>query len=310
MTLRSEPLPVSDELAALITEWKNWLRDIKRASRHTIVSYQNDLRHFCEFLSAHQGGKVSLKDLEKLEPRDIRSWLAARMEGYEASSTARALSTLKSFFRWLEKQGKIKNEAVFHIRSPKIKKAIPKALAEEQSAAALAAIGSQHEEEWLGKRDLALLTLIYGCGLRISEALSITPQHIGGDVLLITGKGNKQRQVPVLPIVKEAIADYMSSCPYPLTPSLPLFLGARGKKLDAAIFQRELKKLRAAINLPDTATPHAFRHSFATHLLSAGGDLRSIQELLGHASLSTTQRYTHVDSKRLMDAYKSAHPRA
>src|SRR5690606_9606774 len=148
---------------------------------------------------------------------------------------------------------------------------------------------SQHKEEWVNKRDLALLTLIYGCGLRISEALSLAPKDVGGEALMITGKGNKQRQVPMLPIVRLAIEDYLSSCPYPLTPASPLFLGVRGKTLDAAIFQRELKKLRQSINLPDTATPHAFRHSFATHLLSAGGDLRSIQELLGHASLSTTQ---------------------
>lgn len=303
-------LPVTDELAQAIAEWQSWLKDIKRASKHTAVSYQNDLGHFFRFLSGYYGGKLKLAALEKLEPRDIRSWLASRLNEYEPASTARALSTVKSFFRWLEKQNKIKNEAIFHVRSPKLKKAVPKALAEEQSEAALAAIGSQHEQEWLNKRDLALLTLIYGCGLRISEALAVTPKDVEGDTIRITGKGNKQRQVPVLPIVKTAVEEYIASCPYKMTASSPLFFGARGKKLDAAIFQRELKKLRAAIGLPDSATPHAFRHSFATHLLSAGGDLRSIQELLGHASLSTTQRYTHVDTKRLMDAYKSAHPRA
>ncbi len=310
MTSRSEPLPVSDELAKLARDWEHWLTDVKRASNHTVVSYQHDLGQFLGFLSQHQGGKVTLKELEKLAPRDIRSWLASRLSEYEATSTARALSTIKSFFRWLEKQGKLKNEAVFHIKSPKIKKPLPKALAEEQSAAALANIGSQHKEEWLNKRDLALLTLIYGCGLRISEALSLRPTDAQGESLVITGKGNKQRVVPVLPIVREAIADYVKSCPYTLETSSPLFLGKRGKALDPAIFQRELRLLRRAIGLPESATPHAFRHSFATHLLSAGGDLRSIQELLGHASLSTTQRYTHVDTKRLLASYKGAHPRA
>jgi len=307
--LANSTLPVSDELAKLSSEWESWLQDIKRASKHTIISYQNDLRQFFGFLSEHLGGKVSLKHLEAVEPRDIRSWLASRMGNFEAASTARALSTIKSFFRWLEKQGKLKNEAVFHIRSPKIKKPLPKALAEEQSAAALAGIG-EHKEEWIRKRDLALLTLIYGCGLRISEALGLTHGAMPADSLVITGKGNKQRVVPVLPVVKEAIEDYLKACPFTFEADSPLFLGKRGKKLDAAIFQRELRLLRVSLGLPESTTPHAFRHSFATHLLSAGGDLRSIQELLGHASLSTTQRYTHVDRDRLQKAYKAAHPRA
>jgi len=296
-------------LAALVGEWEGWLRDVKRASRYTIISYQNDLRQFFGFLSEHLGGKVTLKHLENIEPRDIRAWLASRMNDFEAASTARALSTIKSFFRWLEKQGRLKNEAVFHIRSPKIKKPLPKALAEEQSAAALAGIG-EHKEEWIRKRDLALLTLIYGCGLRISEALGLLRGAMPADSLVITGKGNKQRVVPVLLVVKEAIEDYLKACPFSLEADSPLFLGKRGKKLDAAIFQRELRLLRASLGLPESTTPHAFRHSFATHLLSAGGDLRSIQELLGHASLSTTQRYTHVDRDRLQKAYKAAHPRA
>ncbi len=259
----------------------------------------------------HLGAEVAVDDLKNLEARDIRAWLASRLEHFEAASTARALSTVKSFFRWLEKQGAIKNAAIFHIRSPKIKKSLPRALAETQAAEALSAIGTQHEEEWINKRDLALLVLIYGCGLRISEALSLRYGDIPeGDALIITGKGNKQRMVPVLPVVKEAIADYVSACPYPFIPATPLFLGQRGKALDPAIFQLQLRKLRRAIGLPESATPHAFRHSFATHLLSAGGDLRSIQELLGHASLSTTQRYTHVDKERLLKAYGEECPSA
>jgi len=304
-------LPVSSDLNKAITAWEEWLRHGKHASKHTLVSYHTDLRHFIEFLSGHQGGRVGFKHLQNLEAKDFRSWLASRAGEFEATSTARALSTLKSFYRYMEKQSHIKNDAIFHIRGPKLKKSLPKALGEDQSQQALQTIGTQHEEEWVNKRDLALLVLIYGCGLRISEALSLhfkdAPKE---DSLRIIGKGNKERIVPVLPVVKAAIEEYISACPYPFSPDSPLFLGKRGKALDPAIFQLQIRKLRAALHLPDTVTPHAFRHSFATHLLSAGGDLRSIQELLGHASLSTTQRYTHVDKTRLMNAYKNAHPRA
>jgi integrase/recombinase XerC len=233
------------------------------------------------------------------------------MHDFEGASNARALSTVKSFFRYLEKDTGMENAAVFHIRSPKIKKSIPKALAEGQAEQALGEIKTMSKEEWINKRNLALLTLIYGCGLRISEALSLNYKDFPkGDSITILGKGNKQRAVPVLPVVKAAIEEYVAACPYPFEAKTPLFLGSRGGALDPAIFQRELRKLRTALGLPESTTPHAFRHSFATHLLSAGGDLRSIQELLGHASLSTTQRYTHVDKERLMNAYKNAHPRA
>lgn len=297
---------VTDE----VEDWLQWMGQVRVASRHTLVSYRNDIDHFLAFMSEHLGGRVTLKALTQLEARDFRAWLASRTSDFEASSSARALSSVKSFFRRLEKLGKAENAAIFHIRGPRIKKSLPKALAEDQAASMLSRIG-EHTEEWVGKRDLALLVLIYGCGLRISEALSLSykdrPQH---DVLTITGKGNKQRQVPVLPMVRFAIAEYEEACPYPFSPETPLFLGQRGKKLDPAIFQKTLRTLRAQLGLPESTTPHAFRHSFATHLLSAGGDLRSIQELLGHASLSTTQRYTHVDRDRLMKAYKDAHPRA
>lgn len=304
-------LPVAADLQKSMSDWEEWMRHARRSSEHTIISYQNDLRHFCEFLAQHLGGKVSLSQLKSLEARDLRAWLATRAGEYESTSNARALSTVKSFFRYLEKQGAIENAAVFHIRSPKIKKSLPKALAEEQAGQAMSTIGTQHKEEWLNKRDLALLTLIYGCGLRISEALSLTYKDIPkGNTISVIGKGDKQRQVPVLPIIKEAIADYVANCPHHFEAGTSLFLGKQGKKLDPAIFQLQLRKLRAQLNLPESTTPHAFRHSFATHLLSSGGDLRSIQELLGHASLSTTQRYTHVDKERLLKAYEAAHPRA
>lgn len=299
------------DLTRITHAWENWLRDVKRASNHTVISYQNDLAHFCAFMSQHLGERLDKKHLAKLEAKDIRAWLASRAGEYENTSSARALSTVKNFFRYLEKNGEAHNAAIFHIRGPKLKKSLPKTLGEGQAAEALSAIATQHEDAWVNARDLALLTLIYGCGLRISEALSLRYRNIpSGDSLVITGKGNKQRMVPILPIIRAAIADYVASCPYPFSPDTPLFLGARGKALDPAIFQKTLRTIRARLNLPETTTPHAFRHSFATHLLSAGGDLRSIQELLGHASLSTTQRYTHVDKERLMKAYKNAHPRA
>ncbi len=307
----TSPLPVTAELAGIIATWQDWLRYMRRASDYTIISYITDLTHFTRFLSEHQGERVSTSVLLVLETRDFRAWLAARTLHFEAASTARALSTVKSFYRYLEKEGKGENAAIFHKRSPKLKKSLPKALDEGQAMQATAVIATQHDEPWINKRDLALLMLIYGCGLRIGEALSLTygDLAIAVDSLTVTGKGNKQRMVPLLPMVKNALADYTAACPYPLTDIAPLFLGKRGKALDPAIFQLQIRKARRALGLPDTATPHAFRHSFATHLLSAGGDLRTIQELLGHASLSTTQRYTYVDRKRLMDAYKNAHPR-
>ncbi len=305
------PLPVTKALARIIGEWEAWLRDVRRASEHTVISYGTDIRQFCTFLSEHLGARVDVSHLEALEAKDIRAWLASRAAHFETASSARALSTVKNFFRAMGKRGVLANEAALHIRSPKHKKSLPRALGEEQAQAALKAIAVQHEEPWVNLRDLALLVLIYGCGLRISEALSLRARDIPeGDVLTITGKGNKQRQVPVLPAVREAIAAYMAECPYPFTAKSPLFVGARGGALNPGIFQFQLRKLRQSLNLPDSTTPHAFRHSFATHLLSAGGDLRAIQELLGHASLSTTQRYTHVDKDRLLKAYKSAHPRA
>lgn len=303
--------PADPDTRALAENWLDWLRHVKRASEHTVISYTNDLTHFFAFLGEHLGGRVNKRKLAALEARDIRAWLASRMGDYEAASNARALSTVKSFYRWLREQEDIENAAIFHVRSPKTGKALPKALAEPQAEQALDEIAALHREPWIGKRNLALLMLIYGCGLRIGEALSLRYTDMPrADSITVIGKGNKQRSVPVLPAITQAIADYIAACPHPFAADTPLFLGSRGGALDPAIFQRELRKLRNALGLPESATPHAFRHSFATHLLSAGGDLRSIQELLGHASLSTTQRYTHVDRDRLMDAYKNAHPRA
>lgn len=302
---------IDDDLHASIPAWLSHMRDVRRYAAHTQVAYEHDLSQFLCFMSAHLGAQLAMDDLEGLEPKDIRAWLASRSGTYQAASTARALSTVKSYFRYLEKQGNIEHAAIFHIRGPKLKKALPKALQPEQAAEAVKMTGEMHADAWQNDRDAALLILIYGCGLRISEALSLHySDYPLADVLMITGKGNKQRMVPVLPAVVAAMERYVHACPYVFTADMPLFLGARGKKLDAAVFQRQVRKVRGALGLPESTTPHAFRHSFATHLLSSGGDLRAIQELLGHANLSTTQRYTHVDQNRLLSAFSKAHPRA
>lgn len=306
-------LPITRELRSHLKNWLDSLTHQKKYSRHTLTAYLIDIRHFLAFINQHEGGEVTPEILAALMLRDFRSWLAARhAEGFTATSTARALSTVRGFFRYLEKQNLIENAAVFHVRTPKLPKSLPKALAESQALAAINDVGFQHKQAWVQQRDVALLTLIYGCGLRIGEALSLKVKDLpeGAASLILTGKGNKQRMVPVLPQIHAAIAEYKHTCPYPLGTHDLLFVGARGKPLQPAIFQREIRLLRGALGLPESATPHAFRHSFATHLLAGGGDLRTIQELLGHADLSTTQRYTKVDSERLLSAYAKAHPRA
>jgi len=301
------------KLEAELKDWLDYLENQKICSKHTISAYRVDIRNFLEFINKHSGESVSLAKLGELDLRDFRSWLAYRhKQKFTATSTARSLSVVRSFFRRLEKNQIVSNAAIFHIRTPKLAKTLPKALPESQALAALDNIGSEHKEDWVELRDVALLTLIYGLGLRISEALNLTPKDIKSDAktIIIKGKGNKERMVPILPQVGIAIEAYKKSCPFDLEKDLPLFRGVRGKALNPAIFQKEIRLLRTSLGLPQSATPHAFRHSFATHLLAGGGDLRSIQELLGHSDLSTTQRYTKVDNERLISAYQKAHPRA
>ncbi len=300
-----------------IEDWRNWLQHEKRCSHHTLDGYGRDLAAFLDFLNDHLGFSPGLRDIEKLKTADFRSYLARRTgDGLSKTSLARGLSTVRNFFRFLERAGLAHNAAIGGIRTPKVPKSIPKALAEEEALEAVATIDgvSPEQDPWIGKRDVALMTLLYGCGLRLGEALglnrgdarAITP----GGALVITGKGNKERVVPVLDIVAEAVRDYLQACPFAQNDEDPLFIGARGKRLNPGVFQKQVRTLRAYLGLPETATPHAMRHSFATHLLSGGGDLRTIQELLGHASLSTTQRYTEVDAGRLSAIYQNAHPRA
>ncbi|MCK5276158.1 MAG: tyrosine recombinase XerC [Alphaproteobacteria bacterium] len=299
-------------LARAVDEWRRWLTHEKRASRHTIDAYSRDLGAFLTFLQNHLGGQPCLTDLEGLAAADFRAWMAHRAsDGLSRSSTARAMSVLRGFFRWLERNGYAANHAIRAIRSPKRPHGIPKPLTVADTDLLLDSIDLLPGEPWETQRDVALFTLLYGCGLRISEALDLNRREApAGDSLTVTGKGNKQRMLPVLPVVREAVQAYLKVCPWQSGDGGPLFLGVRGKRLNPGVAQKRLRELRLLLGLPESVTPHALRHSFATHLLSGGGDLRTIQELLGHASLSTTQRYTEVDSDSLMAAYRAAHPRA
>ncbi len=305
-------LPLDAALAAAVEEWGRWLAHERRLSTHTLAAYGRDLADFLEFLTMHIGGPLTLDGLAELRTADFRAWLSARASrGLARSSTARALSTLRGFFRRLEKQDLVHNPALKNLRTPKVPKAVPKALSESEALAAIAAAGEDARTPWVAKRDTAILTLLYGAGLRIGEALGLDRRDApAGNAFRITGKGGKERLVPLLPVVADAVADYLDACPHHLKPDDPLFVGVRGRRLQPSQVQATVRRLRQALGLPDTATPHALRHSFATHLLAGGGDLRAIQELLGHASLSTTQRYTAVDTGRLAEIYRDAHPRA
>ena len=314
-----EPLDLAAEpaVAAAAAAWRAWLADERRASPHTLDAYGRDLADFLGFLARHAGYPAGLRDLAGLGRADFRAYLAERNgRGLKRASTARALSSLRGFFRFLDRAGLAYNAVVAQLRAPKAAKSVPKALTEDEAIGAVAEIGALSDETWIAKRDTALLMLLYGCGLRIGEALALDRgQAPTGETLIVTGKGRKERLVPILPVVAEAVRDYLAHCPYFLGPYAlgdddPLYVGARGRRLNPGVVQRQVRRLRALLGLPETATPHALRHSFATHLLAGGGDLRTIQELLGHASLSTTQRYTEVDRAHLMAVYRDAHPRA
>ena len=297
---------------ASIKAWRRWLSVERNCSNHTQDAYARDLAAFFAYLNEHLGFPPGLGDLESLMAADFRGYLAKRHnEGLTRSSTARVVSTLRNFFKYLDCYDKVHNAAIKAVKTPKLPRSVPKPLSETEAREALSAFGDMHDTPWIADRDIALMTLLYGGGLRISEALNLNREDISeGDTMVITGKGNKQRLVPVLPVVVQAIKAYLDSCPFKLKKDSPLFVGARGKRLNPGVVQRQMRKVRALLSLPATATPHALRHSFATHLLADGGDLRTIQELLGHASLSTTQRYTEVDAARLIEVYRDSHPRA
>ncbi|MFT6077702.1 MAG: integrase/recombinase XerC [Rickettsiales bacterium] len=288
-----------------VSDFLIYLSSEKRCSNHTIKSYQNDISYFFLFLKQHSNSLITKPILTNLTLQDFRSWLAHRHEkDFSNSSTARAISCLRSFFKFLNRHQIVTNHAIDNLKTPKLKKPIPKAVDKIDIDSVMSLVGEFSKLEWLKKRDLALLTLIYGSGFRISEALSLTKNHLNDGVVIMTGKGNKQRMVPILPIVEQRIDEYLAVLPHKIGHYDPIFLGLRGKKYQPASFEKLIQKIREFLSLPNSITPHAFRHSFATHLLENGADLRTIQELLGHSSLSTTQRYTKVDKKRLLEVYE------
>ena len=315
MSSRAEVLiNAQPDLLEAVARWRRHLSGERRLSPKTLEAYSRDAAQFLTFLTSHLGGSPKLADLKTLTTTDIRAFMASRRnDGAGSRTLARGIAGIRSLIRFLEKEGNANGAALRAIRPPRQKKTLPKAL---QMAAARSVIdleNSLDDEPWIAARNAAVLALCYGAGLRISEALGLRRGEapLGpNDTLRIKGKGGKERVVPVLPAVSAAIETYLEQCPYTPGPDAPLFLGARGGPLNPRLIQRALEKMRSALGLPDTATPHALRHSFATHLLANGGDLRAIQELLGHASLSTTQIYTAVDTDRLMEAYAKAHPRA
>jgi integrase/recombinase XerC len=300
----------SDEVKAQLAGWQRDLGAVRRLAPKTLEAYFRDLAQFMAFLSGHFGGPVTLAMLEGLRAADIRAYLASRRaENLTSRSLARSLSAQKSFFRYLEREGVLATEAFNIIRTPKLPKALPKALTVIEAKTAIKTTGDMETTPWVAARDIAVLSLCYGAGLRISEALAVTKADLDGPSMRVTGKGGKTRLVPLIAAVRAAIADYLRLCPFAPAPNEPIFRGEKGGVLSPRLIQLRVAQLRGALGLPPSATPHALRHSFATHLLGRGGDLRAIQELLGHASLSTTQIYTAVDSERLMESYRAAHPR-
>jgi integrase/recombinase XerC len=312
------PLPfAAPDVAAQAAQWLIHLGAERRMSPKTLEAYQRDVGQFLAFLAEHLGSPPSLKELAKIVPQDVRAFMASRRAaGIGGRSLMRVLAGARSFARFLERNSKGKVAALSAVRAPKLAKTLPKPLA-AAAARRMTETDSRAGEErepWIFARDAAVLALLYGSGLRISEALGLKPKDIpapeSGGALLVHGKGGKSRMVPVLTQVLKVIAEYMAQCPYDLPADSPLFVGTRGGPLSPRILQLTMARLRGGLGLPDTATPHALRHSFATHLLARGGDLRAIQELLGHASLSTTQIYTEVDATRLIEVYRNTHPRA
>ncbi len=304
--------------SALIPAEQAWLTHLgaeRRLSPRTLEAYRRDFRQFLAFLASYEGASPTPASLAALKPADIRAFMAERRrQGVESRTLMRQIAGLRSFFRFMEREGHGQSSAVSLVRSPRVAKGLPKPLppAAARSLADIDIRAGETRPDWVLKRDAAVLGLLYGAGLRIGEALSLTRRDapVERDSLTVTGKGGKTRSVPIIPQVARLVADYVAACPFPLAPGDPLFRGEKGGALSPRIIQLAMANLRGALGLPETATPHALRHSFATHLLARGGDLRTIQELLGHASLSTTQIYTAVDMNRLMAAYKAAHPRA
>lgn len=313
---KAEALGVAPDVERAVNAWFVYLLTERQLAAHTVEAYRRDLGQFLKFLISHFAQPPDLKLLFSLSARDVRAFLAMRRgQDVSSRSLARALSALRMFYRFLERRGFGKNDAIRAVSLPKLPHSVPKPLTAPKATALIDGgdIAAPDAPKWVIARDTAVLTLLYGSGLRISEALSLRRKDAplkGRDMLRITGKGDKTRVVPVLPLTSQTIQRYLDLCPAKLSPDDPLFIGTRGKQLSPRIIQLCVARARVALGLPDTATPHALRHSFATHLLGAGADLRAIQELLGHASLSTTQGYTEVDRDHLLKVYNDAHPRA
>lgn len=311
MTAAPGPLALAPAMSDALDRWLQIEAATRDRSAHTITAYRADLLAFLAFLGGHHGAPATPASLAGLRQADMRAFAASeRGRGLGARSLARRQSAVRSFLRWLSDREGHDLSAALATRSPKYVRSLPRPLTPQQAQQALDMVSVGHDTPWVAARDLAVMTLLWGCGLRISEALALN----GADwpfreALTITGKGGKQRHVPMLPVAHEAVAAYLADCPWALAPDQPLFRGVRGKRLGQDQIAGSLRRARALLGLPPTATPHALRHSFATHLLAAGGDLRTIQELLGHASLSTTQVYTGVDDAHLMSVYRAAHPR-
>ena len=292
--------------------WINHLSNIKKLSQNSVISYKNDLSKFLIFFQDYIEKNIGLKEMENIEISEFRSFLTHRRNSeISSNSIARNISALKSFFRFLIKNNKIKESSVFNLKSKKLKKSLPRPINVDLAIQVIKQAEEIEDEKWIGLRNKAILLLLYGCGLRISEALSLNHDDIQNeDHILIKGKGEKERIVPMMPYIKKGIENYLEACPKEIVSGDALFIGKRFSRLSPRIIQYALEKIRTALSLPETATPHALRHSFATHLLDSGGDLRTIQELLGHSSLSTTQKYTKVETSKLLDTYKKTHPLA
>lgn len=303
---------IAPALTTALAAWLDHQRALAGAAQNTIKAYQTDVLGFLAFMTQHNGDSLGLGPIARVTVRDMRAWMAhERGRGVGARSLARALSAVKSFYRWLSEREGFEPTAVLSTRAPKFQRKLPRPLEEAAASAMIDTVELQSTEPWVAARDAAVVTLLYGCGLRISEALALTGTDVPlPAVLRIIGKGGKERIVPVIPAARNAVEAYVDLCPYPTTPDAPIFRAIRGGPLSPRAIQKVMEQSRLQLGLPATATPHAMRHSFATHLLAAGGDLRAIQELLGHASLSTTQAYTAVDAAHLMSVYEKAHPKA
>jgi integrase/recombinase XerC len=299
-------------LAAFSRDWLASLADARRLSPHTLRAYAATIERFDDFLSSHLGGTPTAGALAALTPADFRSYLAMRRgEGLANASVAREVSALRTFFAWVRRTQGLACDGIGGLKSPRVARRLPRAVSPTDATDLVAAVGEAARAPWIAARDTAVLLLLYGAGLRIAEALALTGAVLPlGATISVTGKRNKTRVVPLLPVVAEAVLAYVALCPWPVARDAPLFRGQRGGPLDAGIVRSAVRAARPALGLPASATPHALRHSFATHLLARGADLRSIQDLLGHASLSSTQIYTAVDAAQLLDVYRNAHPRA